>query len=128
MPRRIEDLGPVDFSVVECHSCDNVELLSGRFLLSLGFPPYTVLWPRGQRRSRHDRLPEYSVTHRYPTFLARMLIASLKRNSYVKLAARYLCRELPISGRELISAAGQPGYPRKVAATRTAFSSSLPTG
>ena len=55
----IEDLGPVDFSVVECHSCNNVELSSGRFLLSLGFPPYTVLWPRGQRRSRHDRLPEY---------------------------------------------------------------------
>ena len=33
---RIEDLGPVDFMVVECHSCNNVGLLSGRFLLSLG--------------------------------------------------------------------------------------------
>ena len=40
---RIEDLGPVDFMVVECHSCNNVGLLSGRFLLSLGFPPYTPL-------------------------------------------------------------------------------------
>jgi hypothetical protein len=34
---RIEDLGPVDFMVVECHSCTNVGLLSARFLLSLGF-------------------------------------------------------------------------------------------
>jgi hypothetical protein len=40
---RIEDLGPVDFMVVECHSCNNVGLLSARFLLSLGFPPYTAL-------------------------------------------------------------------------------------
>jgi len=29
---RIEDLGPVDFVVVECHSCNNVGLLS-----ALGF-------------------------------------------------------------------------------------------
>jgi hypothetical protein len=40
---RIEDLGPVDFMVVECHSCNNVGLLSARFLLSLGFPPHTKL-------------------------------------------------------------------------------------
>ena len=40
---RIEDLGPVDFMVVECHSCNNVGLLSVRFLLSLGFPPYTSI-------------------------------------------------------------------------------------
>jgi hypothetical protein len=35
----MEDFGPVDFMVVEPHSCNNVGLLSGRFLLSLGFPP-----------------------------------------------------------------------------------------
>jgi hypothetical protein len=35
---RIEDLGPVDFMV-----CNNVGLLSARFLLSLGFPPYTSI-------------------------------------------------------------------------------------
>jgi hypothetical protein len=40
---RIEDLGPVDFMVVECHSCNNVGLLSARFLLSLGLPPYTSI-------------------------------------------------------------------------------------
>ena len=40
---RIEDLGPVDFMVVECHSCNNIGLLSGRFLFSLGFPPYSKL-------------------------------------------------------------------------------------
>jgi hypothetical protein len=38
----IEDLGPIDFMVVECHSCNNVGLLSGRFLLSLGFARLTV--------------------------------------------------------------------------------------
>jgi hypothetical protein len=37
---RIEDLGPVDFVVVECHHCNNVGLLSARFLLSLGFERY----------------------------------------------------------------------------------------
>lgn len=45
---RIEDLGSVDFMVVEWHSCNNVGLLSGRFLLSLGFPPYTSI--RGLQR------------------------------------------------------------------------------
>jgi len=41
---RIEDLGPVDFMVVECHSCNtNVGQLSARFLLSLGFPPHTSI-------------------------------------------------------------------------------------
>ena len=40
---RIEDLGPVDFTMVECHSCNNVGLLSARFLLGLGFPPYIQL-------------------------------------------------------------------------------------
>ena len=40
---RIEDLGPVDFMVVECRSYNNVGLLSARFLLSLGFPPYTAI-------------------------------------------------------------------------------------
>ena len=38
---RIEDLGPVDFMVVEC--LHNVGLPSARFLLSLGFPPYTSI-------------------------------------------------------------------------------------
>ena len=37
---RIEDLGLVGLVVVECHSCNNVGLLSARFLLSVGFPPY----------------------------------------------------------------------------------------
>jgi hypothetical protein len=37
---RIEDLGPVDFMVVECHSCNNVGLLIGRFWAS---PPYTTI-------------------------------------------------------------------------------------
>jgi hypothetical protein len=48
---RIEDLGPVDFMVVECHSRNNVGLLSARFLLSLGFPPYTML----KSLQRHTR-------------------------------------------------------------------------
>jgi hypothetical protein len=47
---RIEDLGPVEFMVVECHSC-NVGLLSARFLLSLGFPPYTSI----KSLQRHTR-------------------------------------------------------------------------
>jgi len=49
---RIEDLGPVDFVVIECHSCNNVGRLSGRFLLSLGLPPYTKL-----RSATTDALP-----------------------------------------------------------------------
>jgi hypothetical protein len=48
---RIEDLAPFDFLVVECHSCKDVGLLSGRFLLSLGFPPYTSI----KNLQRHTR-------------------------------------------------------------------------
>jgi hypothetical protein len=37
--------------VVECHSCNNVGLRSARFLLSLGFPPYTSI----KSLQRHTR-------------------------------------------------------------------------
>ena len=37
--------------MVECHSCNTVGLLSGRFLLSLGFPPYTSI----KNLQRHTR-------------------------------------------------------------------------
>jgi hypothetical protein len=40
---RIEDLGPVDFMVIECVACPNVGLLSGAYLLKLGLPPYSKL-------------------------------------------------------------------------------------
>ena len=48
---RIEDLGLVDLVVVECHSCNNVGLLSARFLLSVGFPPYQKI----HELQRHTR-------------------------------------------------------------------------
>ena len=48
---RIEDLEPVDFMVVECHSCNNVGLLSARFLLSLGYAP-----PSARNRGKADWL------------------------------------------------------------------------